>query len=70
MKKFIWGIIVGAIVMGFIASFIDGIVKEQEIREASAIEDLRDCATAKTGNHCKMANGREAVIITARGAKH
>lgn len=59
--------ILAIFVMGLIAGYVllDSTAKTQAIREAR----YGDCLTAGTGQHCKMADGREAVIITARGAK-
>jgi hypothetical protein len=67
MKNFLYGCLVGAMVIFIVYTLFDGAAREQAQREANQ-QKYKDCAEAKTGQHC-FVNGREAVIVTARGAK-
>lgn len=65
MKNFLMGLLLFAMGMAFCWGLMSGASDTQALREVAE----NDCSIAKAGSHCKMADGKEAVIITVRRGK-
>lgn len=63
MKQFIAGIFVGFIIFCFFWSFMDGVVKQEEIRETALEKKIRRTAV---GNHVDLAG---CGFLKTRGVK-
>jgi hypothetical protein len=59
-------LLIALFALTFYWALFGGAAETQAIRETAFAEN--DCRIAKTGAHCFI-NGREAVIITAKGAR-
>ena len=65
MKNFLYGCLVGAMVIFIVYTLFDGAAHMQELRESKCEKEIASCTT---GQHCRVM-GRDLLTITARGAK-